>query len=105
MLRVFNHHAYTASSLDGMLVTEAAGDKRSDVRFPRLMQSLFQHAWFQRVWVLQEATLSQHNTFAHCAKEMIQWDELLRVHELLESHQPLHLRGQTQDACHLEHTL
>jgi hypothetical protein len=77
-----------------MLVIEAAGDKRSDARFFRLMQSLFQHAWFQRVWVLQEATLSQHETFVHCAQEMIQWDELLRVHELLESYQPPHLRGQ-----------
>ncbi|KAJ8121321.1 hypothetical protein ONZ43_g2194 [Nemania bipapillata] len=84
---VFNRHANSPLSpgtyaFDAYAVEAAGGDKNVHILY--LMQSLFQHPWFQRVWVVQEATLSQHAVL-HYGKEMITWGELLFVNELLTS--------------------
>ena len=93
MTGVFNHHLAT-HSLDAYAL-EAAGGKEI-ANFHHLTQSLLKHPWFQRVWVIQEATLSQHATLVHCGKETIGWDELVFVNEFLELSLPTYIRGQTR---------
>ena len=93
MTGVFNHHLAT-HSLDAYALEAAGG--RENANFHQLTQSLLQHPWFQRVWVIQEATLSQHATLVHCGKETIGWDELVFVNEFLELSLPTYIRGQTR---------
>jgi hypothetical protein len=90
LLEIFHHHAVLTPTFDSYAV-EAAGGK-GNVHLSYFMQSLFQHPWFQRVWVVQEATLSQHCALVHYGKEVINWDELLFVNELVMSR---HFDGQS----------
>ncbi|KAK4164789.1 putative heterokaryon incompatibility protein [Cladorrhinum sp. PSN259] len=84
---VFNLHYHT-KPLDPYLVEASGGEGHG--HFSYLMQNLFQNPWFQRVWVVQEALLSQE-AFVHYGKETIGWEELLMVNGLLEAP---HYRGQ-----------
>jgi hypothetical protein len=79
MWEIFNQHVAGFSPAE----VQAAGGS-GHVHLSYLMQSLFQHPWFQRVWVVQEAILSRR-TLVHCGQEMIEWPELLMVNELLET--------------------
>ncbi|KAK3941750.1 putative heterokaryon incompatibility protein [Diplogelasinospora grovesii] len=79
MWEIFNHHYQSAFDSDAK---EAAGGVGNG-HLSYLMQSLFKHPWFQRVWVIQEVILSQR-TLIHCGKEMVEWQELLMVNELLD---------------------
>ncbi|KAK0705926.1 hypothetical protein B0T26DRAFT_679693 [Lasiosphaeria miniovina] len=75
MWEIFNRHASGFSSL---AVQAAGGEGHAHLSY--LMQSLFQHPWFQRVW------------------ETIEWPELLMVNRLLDmpqyKSQAPNLRGQ-----------
>ncbi|KAK3898022.1 putative heterokaryon incompatibility protein [Staphylotrichum tortipilum] len=92
MVGVFSHHMNIACSFDADAIDASGG--KGNAHLSHLMQSLFQHPWFQRVWVIQEATLSEYATLVHCGKETISWDELLSVNNSLEMSQPPHIRGQ-----------
>lgn len=49
-----------------------------------LMSELFGHAWFWRVWVMQEATLAKH-AILYCGEEVAEWKELMTFHRWLDS--------------------
>lgn len=83
LLEIFHHHAYFTPTF-GSYAVEAAGGK-GNVHLSYFMQSLVQHPWFQRVWVVQEATLSRHRTLVHYGKEVIHWEELLFANKLVTS--------------------
>ncbi|KAK3900484.1 putative heterokaryon incompatibility protein [Staphylotrichum tortipilum] len=87
MLDVFRLHMDAASSLGASSIKDPASSTWE------LMQTLLEHPWFQRVWVVQEAILSRNATFVHCGKETINWDELLMIAESLELTDPPQLRG------------
>jgi hypothetical protein len=50
------------------------------------MLVLFSHPWLTRVWVVEEAILSRKASF-HCAAEVVPWNEVFEVSELLEHRQ------------------
>ncbi len=60
-----------------------------------LMRSLFEHPWFQRVWVIQEALMAQRPLIHH-GREYITWLELVKVNSWLRpfASQEKHFRGQ-----------
>ncbi|KAK7419698.1 hypothetical protein QQZ08_010785, partial [Neonectria magnoliae] len=57
----------------------------------KFMDLLFTNPWFTRAWVIQEALLSRQ-AFVHCSGEMVPWEELVAVSEMLEN--PEFLRQQ-----------
>ncbi|KPM42173.1 hypothetical protein AK830_g4379 [Neonectria ditissima] len=49
----------------------------------KFLDLLFTNPWFTRAWVIQEALLSRQ-AFVHCSGEVIPWEELVAVSEMLE---------------------
>ncbi|KAK0630416.1 heterokaryon incompatibility protein-domain-containing protein, partial [Bombardia bombarda] len=66
---------------DSQAVQAAGG--QGNTHLPNLMQALFEHPWFQRVWVAQEATLARR-ALVHCGEETVEWKELLYVNGLMD---------------------
>ncbi|KAK6081543.1 heterokaryon incompatibility protein [Seiridium cupressi] len=51
-----------------------------------LMESLFGHPWFERVWVVQEA-LKSSRSMIHADEDCIGWSELIHVHRWMSEPQ------------------
>lgn len=66
----------------GEAAYEAAGG-RGHINVSVMMQTLFNHPWFQRVWVVQEAILPRKTTI-HLGRETIPWEELIFINGVLE---------------------
>lgn len=79
MFEIFNQHATRFKSYE----VDAAGGP-GNIHLSLLMENFFQHPWFQRVWVIQEVILAQQ-VAVHCGVEMISWQELVKVNELLDA--------------------
>ena len=52
-----------------------------NVNLAYLLENLFHHPWFQRVWVIQEAILASKAT-VHSASDAIDWKEILLVNDI-----------------------
>ncbi|KAK5663725.1 hypothetical protein OQA88_4156 [Cercophora sp. LCS_1] len=77
---VFDKHFRERQPSEAAL--DAAGG-RGHINISVLMQTLFNHPWFQRVWVVQEAVLPR-KTIIRLGKEAIDWEELIFINEVLE---------------------
>ncbi|KAI1415062.1 heterokaryon incompatibility protein-domain-containing protein [Hypoxylon sp. FL1857] len=71
-------HLHRRDFIDELLDT--TDNQSTDAHSVKLFNKLFEHPWFSRVWVLQEALLARQ-AFIHCGDQMMPWEEVVAIHE------------------------
>lgn len=58
-----------------------------DERTLKALEKFFLRAWFERLWVVQEAGLSNHRAIVQCGNDVISWGSFRRAITLLDEKQ------------------
>lgn len=78
-------HLHRQDFIDELLDTT---DNQSilDAHSTKLLNKLFEHPWFSRVWVLQEALFARQ-ALVHCGGQTMPWEEIVAMNEWIGDEQ------------------